>query len=124
MGPVSTRICGPNLVAVRRSCRKKRGGGYRQTDRQTDRQRFLQLYIIDNVIYIHPNFKHIQALLHICNIRSQLSKTRFVAHRVNLLTARPIKPYMVPSCGDLGNVLVNFAKTMLCFSKPWGPIIP
>ena len=33
MSPVSTRICVPNLVAVRRSCRKK-GGGYRQTDRQ------------------------------------------------------------------------------------------
>ena len=33
MGPVSTRICVPNLVAVRRSCRK-RGGGV-QTDRQT-----------------------------------------------------------------------------------------
>ena len=38
MSPVSTRTCGPNLVAVRRSCRKKRGGGYRQTDRQADRQ--------------------------------------------------------------------------------------
>ena len=37
MSPVSTRICVPNLVAVRRSCLKK-GGGYRQTDRQTDRQ--------------------------------------------------------------------------------------
>ena len=36
MGPVSTRTCGPNLVAVRRSCRKK-GGGV-QTDRQADRQ--------------------------------------------------------------------------------------
>ena len=35
MGPVSTRICGPNLVAVRRSCRKKRGGTGRQADRQT-----------------------------------------------------------------------------------------
>ena len=82
------------------------------------------LLITHNVIYIHPNFKHIQALLHICNIISELSKTRFGAHRVNLLTARPIKPYMVPSCRDLETVLVNFAKTMLCFSKPWGPIIP
>ena len=45
MSPVSTRICVPNLVAVRRSCRKK--GGV-QTDRQTDRQRKLQLYIVDN----------------------------------------------------------------------------
>ena len=27
---------------------EKKGGGYRQTDRQTDRQRFLQLYIVDN----------------------------------------------------------------------------
>ena len=34
MNPVSTRICVPNLVAVRRSCRK-RGGGYRQTDSRT-----------------------------------------------------------------------------------------
>ena len=34
MSPVSTRICVPNLVAVRRLCRKKRGGGV-QTDRQT-----------------------------------------------------------------------------------------
>ena len=31
MSPISTRICVPNLVAVRRSCRKKMGG----TDRQT-----------------------------------------------------------------------------------------
>ena len=42
MSPVSTRICVPNLVAVRRSCRKKKGGY-----RQTDRQRKLQLYIVD-----------------------------------------------------------------------------
>ena len=35
--------CGPTVVS------KKGGGGYRQTDRQTDRQRFLQLYIVDNV---------------------------------------------------------------------------
>ena len=38
MGPVSTRTCVPNLVAVRRSCRKKRGGTDRQTGRQADRQ--------------------------------------------------------------------------------------
>ena len=31
MSPISTRICVPSLVAVRRSCRKKVGG----TDRQT-----------------------------------------------------------------------------------------
>ena len=31
--------CGPKVVS-------KKGGGYRQTDRQTDRQRFLQLYIV------------------------------------------------------------------------------
>ena len=43
MSPISTRICVPNLVAVRQSCRKKRGG--------TDRQRKLQLYIVD-IIYI------------------------------------------------------------------------
>ena len=45
---ISTRICVPNLVAVRRSCRKK--GRYRQTDRQADRQTDkgkLQLYIVD-----------------------------------------------------------------------------
>ena len=41
MSPISPRICVPNLVAVRRSCRKKRGG--------TDRQRKLQLYIVDFV---------------------------------------------------------------------------
>ena len=41
MSPISTRICVPNLVAVRRSCRKKKGGV------QTDRQRKLQLYIVD-----------------------------------------------------------------------------
>ena len=40
MSPVSTRMCVPNLVAVRR------GGGV-QRDRQTDRQRKLQLYIVD-----------------------------------------------------------------------------
>ena len=28
---------------------------------------------------------------------------------------------MVPSCGSLETVLVNFAITMLCFSKQWGP---
>ena len=67
--------------------------------------------------------KRMQALLHTCNIRSTLSKTRFVAHRVNLLAARPIKEYMVPSCGYLETALVNFAKEMLCFSKPWWPII-
>ena len=50
-------------------------------------------------------------------------KTRFIAHRVNLLGSRPIKVYVVPSCEYLETVLVNFAKTMLCFSKPWGPII-
>ena len=49
------------------------------------------LLITHNVIYIHPNFMLMQALLHICNIRSELSKTRFVAHRVNLLAARSVK---------------------------------
>ena len=34
--------CGPTVVSKKR-------GGYRQTDRQTDRQRFLQLYIVDSV---------------------------------------------------------------------------
>ena len=40
-----------------------------------------------------------QAVLHTCrpNIISKLSKTRFVAHRVNLLAARPIEAYIVPS---------------------------
>ena len=42
MSPISTRICVPNLVAVRRSCRKR--GGV-----QTDRQRKLQLY---NIAYL------------------------------------------------------------------------
>ena len=31
---------------------------------------------------------------------------------------------MVPSCGYIETALVNFAKAMLCFSKPRGPIIP
>ena len=44
MSPISTRICVPNVVAVRRSCRKKGG-----TDRQTDKGK-LQLYIIDSVV--------------------------------------------------------------------------
>ena len=44
MSPISTRICVPNLVAVRRSCRKKKGG-YRKTDKRT-----LQLYIIDRTL--------------------------------------------------------------------------
>ena len=35
--------CGPTVVS-------KKGGGYRQADRQTDRQRFLQLYIVDRVL--------------------------------------------------------------------------
>ena len=43
---LSTRICVPNLVAVRRSCQKK--GGV-QTDRETDRRK-LQLYIVDGCI--------------------------------------------------------------------------
>ena len=47
---------------------------------------------------------------------------RFVAHRVNLLAAKLIKVYMVPSCGYLETVLVNFAKTMLCFSNRGGPL--
>ena len=42
MSPISIRICVPNLVAVRLSCRNKGGGG---TDRPVDRQRKLQLYI-------------------------------------------------------------------------------
>ena len=46
MSPISTRICVPNLVAVRRSCRK-RGGGV-----QTDRQRKLQLYIVDDIVKV------------------------------------------------------------------------
>ena len=38
MIPGSIRTCVPNLVAVRRSCRKKRGGGgYRQTHTHTRR---------------------------------------------------------------------------------------
>ena len=41
MSPISTRICVPNLVVVRRSCRKKGG-----TDTQTDKGT-LQLYIVD-----------------------------------------------------------------------------
>ena len=46
MSPISSRICVPNVAAVRRSCRK-RGGG---TDRQTDKWK-LQLYrpIVDCV---------------------------------------------------------------------------
>ena len=43
--PVSIRICVPNCVAVRRSCRK--GGWYRQTDKGT-----LQLYIVDGKVRI------------------------------------------------------------------------
>ena len=47
MSHISTRICVPNLVAIRRSCRKGGGGGYRHTDKGK-----LQLYIIDNIIVI------------------------------------------------------------------------
>ena len=57
------------------------------------------LLITHNVIYMHPNVMLMQALLHICNIRSELSKTRFVAPRVNLLAARSIKAYLVPYWG-------------------------
>ena len=65
MSPISTRICVPNLVAVRWSCRKG-GGGYRQTDRQTDRQtvsqtdrqRKLQLYIVDNIYKVKKGNYH------------------------------------------------------------------
>ncbi len=46
--PVSIRICMPNLVAVRRSCRKKRGGTDRRPDRQTDKGT-LQLYLYINL---------------------------------------------------------------------------
>ena len=45
----------PNLVAVRRSCRKK--GGYRQTDKGT-----LQLYIVDYPVQYNP----IGAYYHYC----------------------------------------------------------
>ena len=46
LGPIflATRICVPNLVAVRRSYQKKRGGG-------TDRQRKLQLHIVNCLEY-------------------------------------------------------------------------
>ena len=81
------------------------------------------LLITHNVIYIHHKFMNMQALLHTSN-RSKLSQTHFVAHRLNLLAVKPIKAYMVPSYGSLEIVLVNFATTMLCFSKPWGPITP
>ena len=47
--PVSIRICVPNLVAVRRSCRK--GGGV-QTDKGT-----LQLYIVDVKVGMCIKFK-------------------------------------------------------------------
>ena len=53
MSPISTRICVPNLVAIRRSCRKRRGGGYRQTDKGT-----LQLYIVDLCITKKCNNVH------------------------------------------------------------------
>ena len=46
MSSISIRIiklCVPNLVAVRRSCRNRGGGGYRQTDKGT-----LHLYIVDS----------------------------------------------------------------------------
>ena len=67
MSPVSTRICVPNLVAVRRSCRKKGGGG---TDRQTDRQRKLQLYIevsqsrdiLTSHVFVTPYWRSSQSL--------------------------------------------------------------
>ena len=56
--PISTRICVPNLVAVRRSCRRGGGGTDRQTDRQTDIQTDrqtdkgkLQLYIVDEKVH-------------------------------------------------------------------------
>ena len=42
--PGSIRICVPNLVAVRRSCRKVGGGIDRQTDIQTDRQTYIHTY--------------------------------------------------------------------------------
>ena len=46
MSPISIRICVPNFVAVRRSCRKGGGGTDRHTDTQTHKGT-LQLYIAD-----------------------------------------------------------------------------
>ena len=54
----SIRICMPNLVAIRRSCRKK--GGYRQTHTQRDTA---ALYIVDAAIssLIETNFLELAA---------------------------------------------------------------
>ena len=51
MSPISTRICVPNLVAVRQSCGKKIGG----TDRQT--KKTAALYIVD-YIWIILQYEH------------------------------------------------------------------
>ena len=52
--------CGPTVVS-------KKKGGYRQTDRQADRQRFLQLYIIevtsrDDVVYGMVRGAHVTSI--------------------------------------------------------------
>ena len=52
MSPISTQICVPNLVAVRWSCLKKRGG-YTQTGRQRETA---ALYNRLFYIYLRWNF--------------------------------------------------------------------
>ena len=74
-----------------------------------------------NVIYIHPKFMNMQALLHTCIIRSKLSKTHFVVHRPNLLAARPIKVYMVPLCGSLETLVVILLQQCCVFQNRGGP---
>ena len=39
-------------IWLRSDGRVEKKGGYRQTDRQTDRQRFLQLYIVDRSVVV------------------------------------------------------------------------
>ena len=54
MSPISTRICVPNLVAVRRSCRKKGGGG---TDRQTKKTAALYSRLPNAPLVFLPRWK-------------------------------------------------------------------
>ena len=62
MSPISTRICVPNLVAVRRSCRKKgvqTDRQYRQTERQRETAALYNRLFDD----YHTKYEHVLLLV-------------------------------------------------------------
>ena len=78
MSPISTRICVPNLVAVRRSCRKKGG--------QTDRQREpAALYIVDYYVQLNESLSSVPKNTSLSKMIKDVSEANFDHYHIVLV---------------------------------------